>query len=356
MRILVINPGSTSTKFAVYDDVTLRLKRTIDHAASETMRTASFAEQIPIRLHAIRDILEAESIELSSLDCIVGRGGMLHPLEGGVYRINEAMRDDLVATKYGDHASGLGCVIAYDLAAPLGIPAVTVDPVVVDELHWPARYSGHPDLQRRSIFHALNQKAVARRFAKDHATRYDELNLIVAHLGGGVSIGAHQKGKVIDVANAFDGDGPFSPERTGGLPIGQLIDLCFDKRFSSVKALRKYLIGQGGLYAYLGTKDAREVDRRIEAGDEEARRTLYAMCYQIAKEIGALAVVLKGKVDAILLTGGMAYDEYIVSWLKEDVGYLAQIYVYPGEDELEALRDGARAALNGEEPLKEYAP
>lgn len=354
--ILVINPGSTSTKLALYDDEALRFRESIDHSADAEMLKAGFAEQVPLRLALVEHALKSHQVEPAQLSAVVGRGGMLHPLPGGVYRINEAMRDDLVTTRYGDHASGIGSILAYDIAKPLGIPALTADPVVVDELHWPARYSGLPDMPRISIFHALNQKAVARRYARDTARAYKDLNLIVAHMGGGVSIGAHRRGDVIDVANAFDGEGPFSAERTGSLPIGSLIRLCYSGRFDSEQALRRYLIGNGGLQAYLGTKDAREVDRRIEAGDEEARRVLYAMCYQIMKEIGSLYVVLEGKVDAILLTGGMAYDPFITEWLTEGVGMLAEVRVYPGENELEALRDSALAALSGEEPIKDYQP
>lgn len=356
MRLLVINPGSTSTKLAVYDDQTEVFKESIDHARDERVLAATFAEQVPLRLTLVKEALTSHKIELQSLDAIVGRGGILHPLPGGVYAVNEAMRKDLVETTYGDHASGIGSVLAFDLATPLGIPALTVDPVVVDELEWPARYSGMPEIPRISIFHALNQKAVARRHAEKIGKRYEELNVIVAHMGGGVSIGAHREGRVIDVANAFDGEGPFSAERAGSLPVGALISLCFSGRYDSAEAMRRQLIGRGGLFAYLGTKDARQVDERIEAGDEEAKRALYAMCYQIKKEIGALYAVLQGKVDAILLTGGMAYDPYVVKWLEEGVSFMAEVFVYPGENELEALRDGALAALHGSLPTKEYSP
>lgn len=352
--ILVINPGSTSTKLAVYDGEILRFKEAIDHTNDSDLMSSSFAEQVPLRLKLVRDVLACHGVDLSSLAAAVGRGGVLKPLPGGVYRISKQMRQDLLETRYGDHASGIGSILAYDIAVPLGIPAMTVDPVVVSELEWPAQYSGHPDIPRISIFHALNQKAVARRYAAEANRTYGDLNLIVAHLGGGVSIGAHRQGKVIDVANAFDGEGPFSAERTGSLPIGGLIRLCYSGRFKTEREMRSHLIGRGGLFAYLGTKDAREVDRRIESGDEEAKRVLYAMCYQIKKEIGALYVVLEGKVDAILLTGGMSHDPYIVDWIRDGVSFLAPVKVYPGENELEALRDGALAVLNGRETLKEY--
>ncbi|HHT44575.1 MAG TPA: butyrate kinase [Fastidiosipila sp.] len=354
MRLLVINPGSTSTKLAVYDEQTEVFRKSIDHSHDQAILSSDFAAQVPLRLTLVREALEENDIPLETLTAVVGRGGILHPLPGGVYEINASMRRDLVETRYGDHASGIGSVIAYDIAHELDIPALTVDPVVVDELEWPARYTGLPEIRRISIFHALNQKAVARRYAASIGKRYDELNLIVAHMGGGISIGAHQKGRVIDVANAFDGEGPFSAERAGSLPVGSLISMCFSGRYASETELRRHLIGKGGLYAYLGTKDAREIDQRIAAGDEEARRVLYAMTYQIKKEIGSLYTVLEGELDAILLTGGMAYDPYVVEWLKEGLSYLAEIVVYPGENELESLRDGALAALSGKEPIQEY--
>lgn len=298
-------------------------------------------------------LLRKTIFPLESLDAIIGRGGLLKPIEGGTYEINEAMLEDLKSGFRGEHASNLGGILAYDIAKDLNIRSFIVDPVVVDELQDVARISGLKGIERVSIFHALNQKAVARKHAKSLGKKYEELNLIVAHLGGGVSVGAHEKGKVIDVPNALNGEGPFSPERAGGLPVGQLIELCFSGKYTK-EEIKKMIVGNGGIVSYLGTNDAREVSKRIKEGDKEAELIYYAMAYQVSKEIGACAAVLKGNVDGILITGGIAYDEEFTSWIEERVKFIAPVTIYPGEDELAALAQGGLRVLKGEEEAKIY--
>ncbi|MBC7194519.1 MAG: butyrate kinase, partial [Caldisericia bacterium] len=287
------------------------------------------------------------------ISCIVGRGGLIKPVESGTYIINEKMIEDLKEAKRGEHASNLGAIIAYEIAKELKIPAYIVDPVVVDEMDDVARISGLKGIERKSIFHALNQKAVARRAAKDLGKKYEDVNLIVVHLGGGISVGAHRKGRVVDVNNALNGDGPFAPERAGGLPTQDLVDLCFSGKYT-FDEMKKKLAGEGGLVSHLGTNDAREVEKRIENGDSYARLVYEAMAYQVSRTIGEMAAVLKGEIDAIVITGGIAYSKMLVDWIRERVSFLGKILVYPGEDEMEALALGALRVLRKEEEPKIY--
>jgi len=351
--ILVINPGSTSTKIAVYEDATAILEQTLRHSTQELAPYEHILDQYPFRKRLITELLAQHQIPLTALTAIVGRGGLVRPLEGGCYRVNERMLQDLRAAVMGEHASNLGALIAKAIGDEIGKPAFIVDPVVVDELEPLARYSGSPELPRISIFHALNQKAVARRVAQELGKPYSACNLIIAHLGGGISVGAHKQGRVIDVNNALDGDGPFSPERSGGLPAGQLARLCFSGKYTLTE-VKKLITGHGGLVAYLGTNDGREVEERIQEGDAAAQEAYAAMAYQVAKEIGALATVLQGQIDAIIITGGLAYDTRFVSWISDRVAFLAPVEIVPGEDEMIALLEGVLPVLHGTETAKEY--
>jgi len=351
---LCINPGSTSTKIAIFFNEELFLDESISHSAADLADYSRIGEQYAFRRQAITDFLAACGFDIKRLHAVVGRGGLLKPIPSGTYRVTDAMVRDLQAAKRGEHASNLGGLLARDLADILGIPALIVDPVVVDELEPLARISGHPAIERRSIFHALNQKAVAKRHALAQGKDYRELNVIVAHLGGGISVGAHKRGQVVDVNNALDGEGPFSPERSGGLPTGDLAKLCFSGKYSH-DDIKKMLTGQGGLVAYLGTNDGREARRRMEAGDERARLVYRALAYQVSKEIGSMAAVLAGKVDVIILTGGLAFDQtYLVPWITEAVSFIAKVEVMPGEGEMMALCAGGLRVLRGEEIAKEY--
>lgn len=352
-KILVINPGSTSTKIAVFDDETLIMEKTLRHSNEEIAKYNTVAEQKSFRKEVILESLVEAGINPNDFAAVVGRGGLLHPMEGGTYEVNDKMIEDLKVGILGEHASNLGGIIAREIATNAVVPSFIVDPVVVDELDPLARISGIPEIDRMSIFHALNQKAVARRFAKSIGKNYDEVNLVVAHLGGGVSIGAHKKGRVVDVNNALDGDGPFSPERAGTLPAGQFMKLVLSGKMT-VDELKKRLKGNGGIVAYLSTNDAREVEKLIDEGDKKAALIYEAMAYQVAKEIGAAATVLNCDVDAIILTGGIAYSKSFTNMVKERVQKLAEFVVYPGEDEMIALAEGALRVLNKEESAREY--
>lgn len=352
-RMLIINPGSTSTKIAVYDGLEPVFVETLRHSAEELAPYSTIFDQYEFRKNVIIKAVEDRGIELSSLNAVVGRGGLLKPIEGGTYSVNEKMLEDLKIGVQGQHASNLGGVIAYEIAKTYNIPSFIVDPVVVDEMHDVARISGMPEIERKSIFHALNQKAVAKRYAKEKGVKYEDLNLIVAHMGGGISVGAHKKGRIVDVNNALDGEGPFSPERSGGVPVGDLVKMCFSGRYTQDE-IKKKITGKGGLVAYLGTNDGREVKKMMEEGNKEAELLYKAMAYQVAKEIGSCAAVLKGEVDAIILTGGLAYGEEYVSWIKERVSFISPVVVYPGEDEMLALAEGGLRVLKGEETAKEY--
>ncbi len=352
-RILAINPGSTSTKIAVFDNDKCVFETTITHPADEIAKYEKIIDQYDFRKKVILDTLSEQGFNLQNLSGVVGRGGLLKPIKGGTYAVNAAMLEDLKVGLMGEHASNLGGIIAYEIASKLNIPSFIVDPVVVDEMHEVARISGMPEIARVSIFHALNQKAVARRAATELGQKYEDTNLIVAHLGGGISVGAHEKGRVIDVNNALDGEGPFSPERSGGLPVGDLAKMCFSGKYTH-NDIKKKIKGSGGLVAYLGTNDGREVTKMYQGGDANAELVYKAMAYQVAKEIGSCAAVLKGKVDGIVITGGIAYDKAFVSWVTEAVEFIGKLFIYPGEGEMQALAEGGLRVLNGEETAQIY--
>lgn len=352
-KLLIINPGSTSTKIGVYDGEKEIFVETLRHSSEEIDKYDSIFEQKNFRKEVIMNILKKNNIDVSSLDAIVGRGGMLRPIPGGTYEVTDKLLEDLKIGVSGQHASNLGGILANEIAKEVGIRSFIVDPVVVDELQDVARISGMPELPRRSIFHALNQKAVAKRYAKECGKRYEDLNLVVVHMGGGVSVAAHRDGLVIDVNNTLDGDGPFSPERSGSVPVGDLVKLCFSGKYTESEIYSK-IVGKGGYVAYLNTNDARDVLKAKEEGDEYASLIFEAFIYQICKAIGEMSTVLNGKVSQIILTGGIAYSPVVVNAIKERVQWISDITVYPGEDELLALAQGALRVLNGEEEGKVY--
>ncbi|MBN1252702.1 MAG: butyrate kinase [Bacteroidales bacterium] len=354
IRILAINPGSTSTKIAVYQNANPVFLKNIKHETEELAQFATIADQYEFRKNIILEELKKAEIRLDLIRAVVGRGGLIKPIESGVYEINENMIRDLINSPLGEHASNLGGLIAHEIALSLDdAKAYIADPVVVDELSPLARVSGHPAFRRKSIFHALNQKAVARLHAKSVMKEYEELNLIVVHMGGGTTIGAHEKGRVIDVNQGLDGEGPFSPERSGTLPIGDLVKMCFSGRYTKEK-IKKMINGEGGLVAYLGTNSAYDVELRAIDGDEEAKFYLDAMAYQVSKYIGSMCPALKGKVDAILLTGGLANSKYFVNKIIERVYRIAPVHVYPGEDEMRALALNGLMVIQGEIKPKIY--
>ena len=353
VKSLIINPGSTSTKIGVFEDETLLFEETLRHSTEEIASYASIVDQKDFSKDIIVDLLKQKDFDIHSLQVVVGRGGMLKPISGGTYPVTDALLEDLKAGVQGQHASNLGGILAREIADSIGVPSYIADPVVVDELVPEARYSGVPELPRVSIFHALNQKAVAKRYAKETGKAYDSMNLIVVHMGGGVSVGAHRAGKVIDVFNALDGDGAFSPERAGGVPNGALIKMCFSGKYTEAEVYKK-VVGNGGFNAYLGTNDMRNVDKMVEEGNEKAKLILDAFILQVAKDMGSMACVLEGKVDQIIITGGIAYDKYVVEALKKKAGWIAPVTVYPGEDELLALAQSALRVMNGEEKAMEY--
>ena len=298
--------------------------------------------------------LEDSEVDPRQISAVIGRGGLIKPVQSGVYEVNDAMETDLREGKRGEHASNLGGLIARDIARSLpDARAFIADPVVVDEMEDVARVSGHPYFQRFSIFHALNQKAIARNHAQSIDRNYEEMNLIVAHLGGGISVGAHRKGKVVDVNNALNGDGPFSPERSGGLPVGQLVDLCFSNDYTQ-QEIKRMIKGHGGLVAYLDTNDAYEVELMVREGNEKARLIQNAMAYQIGKEIGGMSAVLSGEVDSIILTGGIAHNPMVVDYVRSMVRFIAPVAIYPGEDEMQALAENGLRVLQGYETPKKY--
>lgn len=355
-RILAINPGSTSTKFAVYHDSACFLKKTLRHSVDDLVGYRSVIDQFDFRKGLIIDALVEEGIEVDAIKIIIGRGGLTNPLESGVYLVNNLMLQHVKEGKYGEHASNLGPLIADYIALQIpGAKAYIADPVVTDEMEDIARIAGHPKFERRSIFHALNQKATARAHALKTGKKYEELNLIIAHLGGGISVGAHKGGRVVDVNNALDGEGAFSPERSGTLPAGQLINICFSGKYSREQLMRMVL-GEGGYVAYLNTNNAAEVEKAAREGNEKAAFIQEALSYQVSKMIGEMAVVFEGKVDAILLTGGMAFNQCIVEYVKKKTSFIAPVYVYPGEDELEALAMNALRVAKGIIEPKIYQP
>ena len=352
-KLLIINPGSTSTKIGVYSDEKEVLVETLRHSSDEIAKYDSIFEQKGFRKEVIMNVLKENNIDLNSLDAIVGRGGMLRPIPGGTYEVTDKLLEDLKVGVSGQHASNLGGILASEIANEVGIRSFIVDPVVVDELQDVARISGIPELPRRSIFHALNQKAVAKRYAKENGSKYDDLNLVVVHMGGGVSVAAHRGGLVVDVNNTLDGDGPFSPERSGSVPVGDLVKLCFSGKYTQSEIYSK-IVGKGGYVAYLNTNDARDVLKAREEGNEYASLIFDAFIYQICKAIGEMSTVLKGKVNQIILTGGIAYSPIVVNAIKEKVQWISDLTIYPGEDELLALAQGAIRVLNGEEEAREY--
>ena len=353
IKSLIINPGSTSTKIGVFEDETLLFEETLRHSTEEIAQYASIVDQKDFRKQIILDLLAKKNFDINSLQVIVGRGGMLKPIPGGTYAVSDELLEDLKIGKQGQHASNLGGILAREIGDSIGVPSYIVDPVVVDELMPIARYSGVPELPRTSVFHALNQKAVAKRYAKEKGVSYDSLNLIVVHMGGGVSVGAHEKGRVIDVFNALDGDGAFSPERAGAVPSGALIKMCFSGEYTE-KEVYKKIVGNGGFNAYLGTNDMRDVAKMIADGDAHADEIREAFILQVCKNIGSMACVLKGKVDRIIVTGGIAYNKEVVDKMEERAGFIAPFTVYPGEDELLALAQGALRVMNGEEEAMKY--
>lgn len=350
IRILVINPGSTSTKIAIYDNTVCSLLKTLYHSMADLATYKSINEQFEYRKKFIIDELERDRIDLASIQIVIGRGGLTYPLKSGVYYINELMVEHCRRGVMGEHASNLGSMIAYDIAKiNPGTIALIADPVVTDEMDEIARVSGHPLFKRLSIFHALNQKATARQHASKIGKQYEDLNLIVVHLGGGISIGAHHQGRVIDVNNALNGEGPFSPERSGTLPAGQLVELCFSGKYTR-EEVNAMLSGEGGLVAYLGTNDARELEIAAKSGDKKAAFYLEAMAYQISKSIGEMATVLKGRIDGILITGAIAYNWNLMGLIRERVDFIAPVSVYAGQDELKAL--AMNALMVGREEIK----
>ena len=353
VKSLIINPGSTSTKIGVFEDETLLFEETLRHSTEEIAQYASIVDQKDFRKQIILDLLEKKNFDIKSLQVIVGRGGMLKPIPGGTYAVSDELLEDLKIGKQGQHASNLGGILAREIGDSIGVPSYIVDPVVVDELMPIARYSGVPELPRTSVFHALNQKAVAKRYAKEKGVAYDSLNLIVVHMGGGVSVGAHEKGRVIDVFNALDGDGAFSPERAGAVPSGALIKMCFSGEYTE-KEVYKKIVGGGGFNAYLGTNDMRDVAKMIDEGDSHADEVREAFILQVCKNIGSMSCVLNGKVDQIIVTGGIAYNKAVVDKMEERAGFIAPFTVYPGEDELLALTQGALRVLSGEEEAMVY--
>lgn len=352
MKILVINPGSTSTKMAVYEDVKPIFLRTIRHSTEELSQFEDITDQFNFRKSLVLNELKRMDTALS-FDAVIGRGGLAKPVAGGVYEINERMLSD-TRNAIHKHACDLGCIIAYEIARQIpSCRAFIADPGVVDELSPLARISGSPLMNRICIWHALNQRAIARRYANEIGKRYEDLNLIICHLGGGISIAAHDHGRAVDANNALDGEGPFSPERAGSLPAADLVRLCFSGRYTE-KDILKHISGQAGLTAHLGTNDMKEIERRIAKGDKHAELVVDAMIYHTAKCIVAEGAVLCGKIDAILLTGGMAREDYIISRLRKRIDFLAPTHCYPGEDEMEALALNALSVLRGEREAKEY--
>ncbi len=353
-HILVINPGATSTKIAVYRGNRSVFLKTIRHEPGELEVFSRTLDQLDYRLELVLNEVEANHIPFDSVGVIIARGGLIHPIESGIYEVNDEMVADLEKGVMGDHASNLGGLMARQLLGKFpNAGAYIADPVVVDEMQEVARLSGHPRFERISIFHALNQKSVARTHAQAMGREYEDMNLVVAHLGSGISVGAHQKGRVIDVNNALDGEGPFGPERSGTLPSGDLARYCHQEGHS-LEDVRKMLTGEGGMYAYLGHKDAQRMEKMADEGHAEARLIHQAMAYQVSKEIGAMAVVLSGRIDGILITGGMAHNPGLIALITERIKFIAPVYIYPGEDEMRALAHNGSLLLSGKVTAKQY--
>ncbi len=353
-KILAINPGSTSTKIAVFENETEVFVKNIKHSSEELAGFASIIEQNDFRKETIYNVLKENNIDITTINVVIGRGGLVKPIPSGTYEVNDLLKEHLTIGYSGQHASNLGGLIADNIAQSLGIgKAYIADPVVVDELQPLARIAGHPKFERKSIFHALNQKAIAKGYAKDIEKDYEELNLIVAHLGGGVSVGAHRKGEVLEVNQALDGEGPFSPERSCTLPTGQLVDMCFSGEYTK-EEVKKIIVGAGGYVGYFGTNDAYKIELDAKAGDEKAILIQDAMSYQVANAIGEAASVLEGKVDAILITGGIAYGKPVVEFIEKHVKWIAPVKVYAGEDEMKALAINAYKVATQQQEVKIY--
>jgi butyrate kinase len=353
--ILAINPGATSTKIAVYRANKFVFLKTIRHDCDELLPFKNTVDQLDLRLGMVLSELKENHIPFEQVGIIIARGGLIRPIASGIYEVNEAMINDLKEGVMGEHASNLGGLIADRLKEELpNASAYIADPVVVDELQDVARISGHPEFPRISVFHALNQKSVARTYAHSRGMEYEDLNLIIAHLGSGISVGAHKKGQVIDVNNALDGEGPFGPERSGTLPNGALVRYCFEEG-RTLKEVQEMLAGKGGLFAYVGHKDAHKVERLAREGNSRARLIQEAMAYQISKQIGAMSAVLGGEVHAIIITGGIAHNPDLTGFIKEHVGFIAPVFIYPGEDEMRALALNGSLLLDGKIAAKEYS-
>ena len=352
-KFLIINPGSTSTKVSIFNDDVEVESKNFTHDAKEVQSYKTIYDQFDFRLDLVENYVKELNLDLNEFTAILARGGNMQPVVGGTYEVNEKMIEDLKIGVMGQHASNLGGGLAYEIANKYGLKAYVVDPVIVDEFEPLARISGTPLIDRKSKDHPLNQKAVARLAASEMGGTYADFNFIIAHMGGGISVGMHRKGRMIEVNNALNGDGPMSPERCGGIPFGSLIELCYSGKYTK-EELEKQLIGQGGLVAYLGTNDGREVGRKIAEGDEYAKLIYEAVGYQLSKEIGACATVVNGEVDAILLTGGLAHDKLLTGWIEERVKFIAPVKCYPGEHEMKALAQGVIRVLNKEEKLQVY--
>lgn len=351
-KILAINPGSTSTKIAVYDSGKVMFEVTIRHSVDEMAGYNNIFEQLDWRRGLIMNAIKEQHFDLNDLSAVVGRGGIVNPIEAGVYEVSEAMCNDLKHAKK-EHASNLGALIANEIANLVGVKAYIADPVVVDEMEDIAKIGGLPQTPRQSLFHALNQKATARLYCQENGTDYTKSNIIVAHLGGGISVAAHKNGKVVDTNNALDGCGAFSPERAGRIDPGQLVDMIYSGKYSQ-QEIKKKIMGGGGLIAHLGESYVSKIIENIKGGDAHAKLVLDAMCYNISKDIGAMATVLKGRVDVIILTGGVAYNEYITDLISESCQFIAPMAVYPGENELETLEMNAKFVLEGVVVPKQY--
>ncbi|MDS9999784.1 butyrate kinase [Listeria cossartiae subsp. cayugensis] len=351
--VLTINPGSTSTKLAVYQGDKVLFEETVRHTMQELADFNNVQEQFDFRWQVLRRVMDAFGYDGKNLQAVVGRGGLLRPVAGGTYMVTEKMITDLKENKYGEHASNLGAMLAKKLADELEIPSFIVDPVVVDEMQAIARVSGNALVARKSIFHALNHKAAGRKIAKKLGSDYEKMNFVIAHLGGGISVAAHRQGEAVDVNNALDGDGPFSPERSGSLPMNDFLEACFSGKWTK-RELHDLIVGRGGMISYLGTNSMLDVEAKVQAGDEKAIEAFDAMAYQVSKEIGACSVVLQGNIDAIILTGGLARSELFTQKITEQINWIASVIIEPGEDELEALNSGVQRVLAGLEKGKVY--
>lgn len=351
MKILAINPGSTSTKISLFNKEENLFTKNISHEAHQLGKYPHIMDQKEFRIDEVKNALEENDYDLKDIDAFVGRGGLILPIKSGTYNINEKMKEHLLEGISGEHASNLGGIIASEFGDKYNKPSFIVDPVVVDELQDVARVSGIKGIERKSIFHALNQKAVAKRYAAEHNKEYNDLNIIVAHLGGGISVGIHSGGKVIDVNNALGGDGPFSPERGGSIQAFEFLDFMHNKEMKNVRSAIK---GKGGLVSYFNTSDVRDVEKLMNDGNKEAKLVLEAMCYSVAKEIGAMSTTIDGNVETIILTGGIAYSNFVVNYISKKVGFIAPLTIYPGENEMEALALGAFRVLTGEEKALDY--